>query len=55
MAKSPGEGKGKKRKTEAKERVREGGSGREYAGAVGLQPLASDRNRSVNSSHWLSH
>lgn len=36
---------------------REGGreGGRQWAGACrGLQPLASDRNWSVNSSQWLS-
>lgn len=43
-----------RRERQRKEREREVGSGWEHAGAVGLQPLASDRNWSVNSSHWLS-
>lgn len=47
---------------EREEGGREGGKrvgrkegGRQWAGACrGLQPLASDRNWSVNSSQWLS-
>lgn len=47
---------------ERREDVREGRGweerkegGRQWAGACrGLQPLASDRNWSVNSSQWLS-
>lgn len=58
MAKIGGEGekrKDKQRKSERegeRGRGREEGSGREFC--RGLQPLASDRNWSVNSSQWLS-
>lgn len=45
-----GKGRGWEEKREGQ---REGG--RQWAGACrGLQPLASDRNWSVNSSQWLS-
>ena len=52
MAKIAREGKRERRERE-RESKREGG--RQWAGVCrGLQPLASDRNWSVNRSQWLS-
>lgn len=43
------------RREEGGKRVGRKEGGRQWAGACrGLQPLASDRNWSVNSSQWLS-